>query len=653
MHARGKLRRAFHSGHSVNSDRLVETLSGFEYISFDIFDTLVKRNVSEPEDVFRIIESLTGDGFAGKRLEAEKQARSRLGKTEITLADIYSFFPAAEREELMQLEINIEKDLIVPNLPLKQVFERCIQGGKTVVISSDMYWDLDQIQDLLVSNGYSGFTSIYLSSDLQMLKSDGSLFREILRDLSISPSQLVHIGDSFRGDYLMPKRLGIEARRVPRYVSYAPLRSRKPNESIQFNYLNCFTNNTIPTIDDPYYRFGYARFGRLLYGFANWVYEEAKKRGVKRIFFFSRDGFIMKAAYEACINDASIETEYLEVSRRSLRVPILWVNCTHDSILNMVVNSKAVSLVSLLDGLGLCAEDYSSVISSFNLSIDEEFDRSSIAEDKRLRRFLDAIRPDIVRNSREEYSELSKYIREHDIHGRFAVVDIGYGGSMQRYLQQALTQMGIEHDITGFYFGVAEFYRKNCLPGSNLDLNGYIFDFCHDQSAVDTRSSFVGLFETLFLEQAGSVKCYSDNGTTVIAKRYSYEYLSDGNPTPDLLHVQSLQRGAMDFINAASRDRFISALRCNPNEYYAEICKTGQSPTFQDLSLFGDMAFFDEGEMTRLAAPKSIFFYMLHPKTLKSDFLRCRWKTGFMKRLLFLRLPYQNMYNMLLKLKKE
>ena len=35
---------------------VVKKLSGYDIVSFDLFDTLVLRNVSQPSDVFRLIE---------------------------------------------------------------------------------------------------------------------------------------------------------------------------------------------------------------------------------------------------------------------------------------------------------------------------------------------------------------------------------------------------------------------------------------------------------------------------------------------------------------------------------------------------------------------------------------------------------------------
>ena len=67
-------------------------------VSFDVFDTLVVRNVSVPEDIFELTairynrlypqENLPAN-FCQIRIDAEKSAREKNGKCEVTLNEIY------------------------------------------------------------------------------------------------------------------------------------------------------------------------------------------------------------------------------------------------------------------------------------------------------------------------------------------------------------------------------------------------------------------------------------------------------------------------------------------------------------------------------------------------------------------------------------
>ena len=74
---------------------LYTSINEHEYVSFDVFDTLVSRTLSAPEQLFGVVQYIGEErghtipgGFKKKRIEAEMKAR-RIKKTEVTFADIY------------------------------------------------------------------------------------------------------------------------------------------------------------------------------------------------------------------------------------------------------------------------------------------------------------------------------------------------------------------------------------------------------------------------------------------------------------------------------------------------------------------------------------------------------------------------------------
>lgn len=647
MNIKSVIKKNLNCNNRINSDDLYKKMQGYDYISFDIFDTLIKRNVAKPTDIFSVMELSLGKGFKAKRIEAEKRARTELKKAEITIQDIYSFFPESKREKLIEQELSIELKAIVPNQPVAEVYKRCVKDGKHIYIISDMYWPEDVVKDLLEKNGFTGYKNLYLSSTKQKVKSNGMLFRDLMECEGVTPEKLIHIGDSRKSDYIEPKKLGISAVKIPHSFKNIEFHGDEKNNTIELNYLNHFINNTFHYSENLYYQFGYSQFGKLLYGYVRWIHDEAVKRGIKKLFFFARDGYIIKQAYEAYATDKDMEIRYLEVSRRSLRVPILWMDCSFETIINMVVNAKLVSLESVFDGLGLEINDYIEDIEKIGLKRETIFYRNEIKKDKRLRILLENLKEDIIENSKREYKNLKAYLAQEKVTGEFGVIDIGYAGSMQRYLQQALTALSIDHKITGFYFGVTESYKKNILSGVTLDMNGYLFDFKNNPNDRDVRSSFVGLFETLFFEGGGTVRCFIEKDGIIKAERYPYEYVKNGELTEDYLKVKTIQTGALDFVRRAAMDSVLSSLCLPACQLFGGLYETGTNPNKTDIALFADIDFFDEGITEKLAKPKRLLYYLMYPKKLKNDFLRCRWKTGFLKRLLVMPLPYQKMYQSL------
>lgn len=625
----------------IDADEIYGKIVPYKYVSFDIFDTLIKRNVEAPVDIFRIMELSIGDNFAYKRINAEREARKKTTGEEVTLKEIYDFYPEKDAN-LPEMELQMELSAIVPNIPILDVYHRCVADGKKIFVTTDMYWPIEAIKVLLKQAGVDTYEKVYLSSEKQKTKRTGALFKELLDEQNIHPDELIHIGDHLQSDFKVPRNMGIIAIHIPKELKRIQFRHK--TEGIQNNYLNTLIKDTYLGGKDAYYEFGYSQFGKLLWGYSKWIHQKAVEKGIKELFFFARDGWIMKQAYDTCFDDPSIQTHYLEVSRRSLRGPILWMDFDYDKVLDMVVNAKLVSIRSIFDGLGLEIRDYDKQLFEYSISEDSIYDRSSIREDEKLKALILSLKEDIINNSKNEYEVLSSYLKTNGVSGKIGIIDIGYAGSMQKYLQQILNNMRIVHEITGFYLAVADYYTKNDSPENPLDMNGYLFDFKHDKNAIDTRSSYVGLFETLFLEQGGSVKRYVQSTDGIKVERYPYEYYQNGKPTMDFVKIKSLQQGALDFVKVARADKNLNVFEYSVDDLFYGIYETGVNPNKHDLKLFSEIKFYDEGITAKLAEPKSLGFYLCHVKQLKHDFLACRWKIGFMKKLFKLNLPYQKIY---------
>lgn len=625
------------TGKSINSDKLIAIVKKYDVISFDIFDTLLKRNVDKPSDVFTYMGQKIGNSkFAEQRIEAENKVRKIKKGSEITLQEIYKEFG----KDYSQEELRAESKFLIANIDMFPVFKYSVKN-KRVILTSDMYLPKDFILKILTREGMIGFEKIYLSSSLNKTKSSGNLFKYVIKDLGVEKDRVIHIGDSFESDYRIPKSIGIAAVHIPTHTKRSKYQLNGKN--FDEKYLNNYINNTIPSNIDEYYRFGYEKFGVFLWGFCKWIHNSVKNEAINRIYFFSRDGLIMKKAFDSLYSDVS--TYYLEVSRRALRVPVLWMNYEFEHVLDMISPSKLVPLSIIFDGVGLNIKDYQDLISKYEFNVDTYFDRSELYKNKKIREMYYELGADIEQVSRREYEFLVKYIKQNHIEGEFAIVDIGWSGGMQRYLCETLDSLEVKYKIKGYYIGVADYYKRNKDILPSLDLNGYLFDFLHDQNAVDVRSSFVGLFETLFLEQAGSVKNYVEENGVIKGNRIEYEYMQDGKPTYELQCVRKIQAGALDFVKKLrGMDINLSA-----DTLFAGIEETGLRPTKEVLNLFANFKFFDEGEMNYLAKPRSIFYYIAHIKALKKDLLLSRWKIGFMKRLLKLNIDYYALYELLKK----
>ena len=67
------------------TEQICHRAAQFDAVAFDVFDTLIKRDVAAPTDLFR----LRGEAFYAARTQAEREARAAKSG-EVTLAEIYA-----------------------------------------------------------------------------------------------------------------------------------------------------------------------------------------------------------------------------------------------------------------------------------------------------------------------------------------------------------------------------------------------------------------------------------------------------------------------------------------------------------------------------------------------------------------------------------
>ncbi len=168
-----------------------EEICGYDYVSFDLFDTLIKRSFSSVERIFELVEykvnqeyKLNIKDFKKNRMLAEKKARKYKSREDITLNDVYNYLNYEKNicTILMKEEINMEVVTCCENIPLVEVYHMCLRGGQNIIITTDMYLDRDTISQILDKIGVTKY-QLFLSSEIGYTKQTGALFDFILSDL--------------------------------------------------------------------------------------------------------------------------------------------------------------------------------------------------------------------------------------------------------------------------------------------------------------------------------------------------------------------------------------------------------------------------------------------------------------------------------------
>lgn len=211
---------------SLNSFLYTLGFRRYKAVSFDIFDTLLERDVARPVDVFLRVGDIVlgagkGEGFQKDRIAAESAARVKAPNGEVTLDDIYEELIAEgyeneTAEALKAQEVTSELTGCFVKASMKPVYDAALKKGKTVFLVSDMYLPKEVIAGMVERCGYEGYEKLFVSNEYGVSKRSGKLFDDVCREYGLEKKDLVHVGDSIGADLLGARKAGVAALPVRR-----------------------------------------------------------------------------------------------------------------------------------------------------------------------------------------------------------------------------------------------------------------------------------------------------------------------------------------------------------------------------------------------------------------------------------------------------
>jgi hypothetical protein len=162
------------------------------------------------------------------------------------------------------------------------------------------------------------------------------------------------------------------------------------------------------------------------------------------------------------------------------------------------------------------------------------------------------------------------------------------------------------------------------------------------------EGAFVGIIETLFHEQAGSVKKYSFYEDSVIAEKYPYEYQMPGGLLDEYRILEDIQNGTVAFVESIKLRKFLKYIELNEKQAFRLLRQCFMEPSAELISKFGAIRYFDARSYTYLAKPKmNLARYVFKPKEFLTDFYESEWPIGFLKAVLKINISYEWLWNFL------
>jgi len=322
----------------------ISHINDAKIVSFDVFDTLLLRPYLRPADLFYHLEQIENrPGFAIKRQEAEHAARSeavKMGKDDCTYDTIYENIEDRYKS-MKDKELALEMQVLTANPEMKQIWDYAKAQGKKIIVMTDMYLPVDFIAKVLKKAGFVGYDKLYVSSDVGKLKGTGSLFKHVIDDLGMAPSDILHIGDNPRSDIRPAKKNGLRTaqyRMVSAQYFDANRRVRKFADehggdlfySIALSLVAWRWHKREIGLEQPDYwtDLGYELGGPACYSFMRWVEREANKRGIDRLLIVARDGWVLQKIFDSFKTD--VKTSYIYASRHVCNTAILDYDMGHD-----------------------------------------------------------------------------------------------------------------------------------------------------------------------------------------------------------------------------------------------------------------------------------------------------------------------------------
>lgn len=324
----------FHTTMAEPIENLVNKLSRYDVISFDIFDTLIFRAVEHPKDVFRIIEKEWNiSGFSTIRSEAEMKARKL--KKEPAIQDIYAIIAEKMNVDAMsgiKREFDVERLVCFANPYMLEVFNRLKRMNKKIVIVSDMYFSQKELKILLQQCGYRNIDEIYVSCEYNEGKGDGCL-QKIVEKVYGTDKSYIHIGDNPFSDIQGSRKIGWDAYYYPNVYAEGFKYRIIGMESIGASFYNGIVNAKVHGglfPQNEYYELGFVYIGFIVVAFCQFVNNLYKSKDFNKVLFCGDDTEVLHKIYQQCF----FSTDCMYISNSQLR--------NDEKILEQITNERVI-----------------------------------------------------------------------------------------------------------------------------------------------------------------------------------------------------------------------------------------------------------------------------------------------------------------------
>lgn len=651
-----------------------EKVASADIVSFDVFDTLLIRNVARPIDLFKIVREnfnqftryyISAD-FADARVKAEHNAyEASVNVQHATLDDIYTQFQRRYGygkdfcETLKMIEMKTEREALRANPKAKEIYGYACKQRKKILIVSDMYLPKQVIADTLTVQGYTEWHDIIVSCHDKFSKHDGSVYAHIRK--IYADQRVLHIGDNIHSDISWAEAYGIETIHIEQNLQELSYETTHATQTARGGKLLKITNKARHTVNDAqqsvvtaliahkivdpamteFEAIGYGTLGPLLLGFVQWLHDAARAVHTDHLYFLARDGAVMQRAYQAYYAHDAIDNTYLFASRRLYNFAKIEGQLTQGDVDFLIATNTPLKTRAYYERFGLSMEhaDIIQALETVFLEPDQVIDGDALH--RKLRASFMLSSKAVLERSAQERAVLLDYFSSMglDKTKRSGVVDIGWAGTLQKSLG-ALTGISVQ----SFLFGVHDVPSTRSLGSA---INGFI-DQRLSSDELFHRIVFRGIecIEYLFTNpDQESVTAIRKDGKTFQQVMSKVEKTEDSLLADASLRV--IQTAALDFVRDykdVTKNWADSIKRLDRAVAFQELSLLIQEPSDQQAIVIGRVkhSFVDGLPPRSIGMPaRDAGYYRVHRDALREEYEQSYWKEGFRKNISILHLdPY-------------
>ena len=475
--------------------------------SFDVFDTALVRRVAVPSDVFRALalrlhaaepaEARTRhvEEFVAARIAAERAAGA--GCEQCSLAEIWAHLArlvpdlppgCGPRDELAA-----EHAVLAANPVAAAAIAAARAAGSRVVFTSDTYLPADFVRAELEGHGLARpGDGVYVSSEHRATKASGRLYARLCEHEGVPAHAVRHRGDHPEIDVAMAVRRGLRAQPLDHARLAASERALlAPPFATSLAVARLAGEMRLARLEGvggpagPVACLAAGLVAPLAFAWAAWTLGQARRDGVRRLYFLARDGYLARHAAQALAGRfGGIECRYLHLSRQSVLLPsateptpgdMPWLRRTFET-------PRLGSLLAKLDlEVDACGPRIAALAGSAGadrmLTSEDDWDALWAAlGDEPLR---STVRERIARRREGALG----YLREQGLFDgeRWAVVDLGWALTVQAGLQRLLAAGGAATPARGYYLGL---HAQRAAPAERGDATALFVDAPADRRAL-------------------------------------------------------------------------------------------------------------------------------------------------------------------------